>query len=103
MRPLYLRVNVLKTKNARWPVVHIPLALMSSLGSEDLLAVLGMSVSPDNAERIVSTQTSLHISPRRIAVIFRSSLCRYITNLCVFSSAHFCDLTCNGGALPGDE
>ena len=81
MRPLYLRANGLKTltsKNARWPVVHTPLALMSSLASEDLLAVLGMRVSPDSAERSGSTQTSLHTSPRRLAVMFRSS---YVSKL----------------------
>ena len=64
------------SKNARWPVVHTPLALMSSLASADLLAVLGIRFSPDNSDRFGSTQISLQTFPRRLAVMYRSSLCR---------------------------
>ena len=43
---------------------------MSSLDSEGLFAVC----SSDNAERSGSKQTSLHTSPRRLAIMFQSSL-----------------------------
>ena len=83
MRPLYLRANGLNTltsKNARWPVVHTPLALMSDLASADVLADLGMIDSPDKGANTGSTHTSLHTSLRRLVVIFLMSLCRIDTN-----------------------
>ena len=73
-------LNTLTSKNAHWSGVHTPLALMSSLAYEDLLAVLWISVSPYNADRFGLTQTSLQASPRRLALIFRSSLCRLEMN-----------------------
>ena len=83
MRPLYLRANGLNTltsKNARWPVAHTPLALMSSLASADVLAVLGIRVSPDKGTSAGSTHTSLHTSLRRLAEMFLNSLCLEETN-----------------------
>ena len=62
MRPLYLRANGLNTltsKNARWPVVHTPLALMSKRASEDVFADFGTMDSPDNAVNAGSTHTHL--------------------------------------------
>ena len=58
MRPLYLRANGLKTltsKNACWPKAHTPLALMSNLASDDVIADFGIRVSPDNGESSGST------------------------------------------------
>ena len=83
MRPLYLRANGLKTltsKNARWPVVHTPLALMSKRASEDVFADFGMMDSPDNAVNAGSTHTSLHTSLRRLVVMFLIALCLFDTN-----------------------
>ena len=65
MRPLYLRANGLKTltsKNARWPVVHTPLALMSNLASADVFADFGTSVSTEREDSCGSTHTSLQTS-----------------------------------------
>ena len=58
--PLFPCADTLASKNAYWPVVHTPFALMSSQAVEDLLAVLGISLA----------QTSSQTSPRRLAIIF---------------------------------
>ena len=73
-------MNTLTSKNARWPVVHTPLALMSKRASADVFADFGMMDSPDNAVNAGSTHTSLHTSLRRLVVMFLIASCLFDTN-----------------------